>query len=136
MITKSNYRFPQRTDIRTAPAPSRKNDGGRVFFISRREDNLVFLENSLWENKSTVASAISPRQKERKRELIRGPLQAAGCLHAQALGDVFAAGIRRFLVDHPRLELDNTRPSVGHRSGYVENPYNCEIYAHHRSCGK
>lgn len=47
----------------TAVAPSQKNDGGSFFFISRRRDNLVFLlENSLWENKSTVASGISRRE--------------------------------------------------------------------------
>jgi len=79
---------------------------------------------------------LSPRERREKRgerELIRGPLQAADCLHAQALGDVFAFRIRRFLVDHPRLELDSVRPSAGHRSEYVENPYNCKIYARHRS---
>lgn len=73
--------------------------------------------------------------RERKRELIRGPLQAVGCLHAQGFGDVFTPRIRGFLADHPRLELGSASSRcVMCRDEYVESERNREIHARHRSC--
>lgn len=70
-------------------------------------------------------------RRERERELIPDPLQAAGRLHAQSFSDVFAPRIRGFLVDHPHLELERSRPLVELDMKIIENAHNCRIHARH-----